>query len=139
MKGYYFESSDETLESIESGIEQFEHIIKGSSVAVALGLGQIKRDKLYLDVAQTFEEYIELRRTALNKRSVLTYATIGEKMLKHQEALELHDIRLSKVFYKIQYLNDVVAKKDPYVWDKMQSLSEKEFKKYISEQAFLYY
>ncbi|MBF9018303.1 MULTISPECIES: hypothetical protein [unclassified Oceanispirochaeta] len=45
MSSYVFDLKDETLMSIESGILELESI-KGSMVAMALGFGRIKMDRL---------------------------------------------------------------------------------------------
>jgi hypothetical protein len=135
MKADFFESPDETLETIEAGIGEFESIIRGSMVAVAIGLGRIKRDSLFLPVADSFNDYVRLGRSGLKKIALLNLAISGEKILKYQASLESHNIRLSKVLYKIRYLNDTVVFNDPQIWDLLQVLSEGEFKNYVETQT----
>jgi len=135
MKKYYFDSPSENLESIEYGILELESVIKGSMVAIALGLGRIKMDKLYLEIAGSFKEYLTLRRMNINQSTAYGLAKAGENILKYRNQIEGNDIRLSKVLQKMRYVNNTIAEQDPRLWDRLSNLSEREFRVYVRNQT----
>ena len=68
-----------SLESLESGMRAVESNKKITMALLAVALGRIKREKLYLSAAQNFKEYLELERTDLSYRKDIYLATVGGK------------------------------------------------------------
>jgi hypothetical protein len=132
---YYFESESEDLETIESGILQLETVVKGTMVAIALGLGKIKMEKLYQPIASSFREYLSLRRININQSTAYGLAKAGENMWRYREYLEEKGVKLSRVLQKMRYVNPVVAEKDPRLWTRINELSEHSFRMYVRQQT----
>lgn len=123
-----------TLESIEEGIRVVESNIKLAMAVMAVALGRIKREGLFYKVAPSFKAYLERERTDLSYQKAIHLAAVGEKFWEFRTQLKAHDIHLSEVMSKVRLLEKDVTETDPMVWDRLQKLSYREFKRHIEKQ-----
>ncbi|MBF9018302.1 MULTISPECIES: hypothetical protein [unclassified Oceanispirochaeta] len=56
-------------------------------------------------------------------------------MHRYREALEINNIRLTKVLQKMRYVNDIVAVNDPLLWSRLADLTDKSFQRYVKDQS----
>ncbi len=122
-----------TLESIEDGMRAVESNIKIALAILAVSLGRIKRESLYLKVAPNFKAYLSKERTSLPYKRAIHLATIGEKFWKYRTELRENDIKLSSVMSKIKLLDSDITGQDPMIWERLKSLSVREFHNYVNK------
>lgn len=123
-----------TLESLESGMRAVEGNIKIALAILAVTLGRIKREQLFLSVAPNFKAYLQQERTDLSYRKAVHLASIGVKFWEYRSELQENEIRLSSVMSKIRLIDSDIADHDPMIWERLKSLSVREFRNYIDKR-----
>ena len=123
-----------TLEYLEDGMRAVEQNIKFALAVLAIALGRIKTDLLYLSVAPDFKSYLIQERTDLKYRKAVHLSTIGIKFWQFRPQLQDNGIRLSSVMSKIKFIDSDIVDHDPMIWDRLKSLSVREFQNYINKR-----
>lgn len=125
---------DVNLESIEDGMRAVESNMKIAVAILAVSLGRIKKDGLYRAVAPNFKSYLQRERTTLSYQKAVHLAAVGEKFWEFRTQLIENEIKLSKVMSKVRLLEKPIVDSDPMIWDRIKSLSYREFKRYVEKQ-----
>ena len=127
-----------SLSDTESYMRSVEEGMKLSLKALAISLGAIKKHQLYLSVAKSFQEYIELERTYISKSQADRLARIGENYLRYRKQLEDHDIKLNGNSEKVRIIDPQLVDRDPMYWLRLRSLSFRQFRDYQEEKRHAY-
>ncbi len=127
-------SKEATLESIEDGMRAVESNIKIALAILAVSLGRIKREGLYLKVAPDYKAYLKQERTSLGYRKAISLTTVGEKFWLFRNELKENEIKLSTVMNKIKVLDSNIADNDPMIWERLKSLSVRQFHNYVKKR-----
>ncbi|MDA3851245.1 MAG: hypothetical protein PF447_08205 [Spirochaetaceae bacterium] len=135
MEYFFDDPKVDYLENIEEQILYMHEVVRGSLLVMALALGRIKIDRLYMKVASSFREYLRMRRTKLPESTAYAMAKSGENMIRYRNYLEDNKIRLSSVVQKMRYITPLLVDRDPLLWDRMLSLSDKQFQVYVRDQS----
>ncbi len=123
-----------TLESLEEGIREIGDQIKLGHAFIAVALGRVKKDKLYLKVAVDFKRYLELERLDLSYQRAIYLADIGEKYIRYKPQLQANGIRLYENMSKIRLLESEIVENDPVWWKRMKKNSVRELKDFIEKR-----
>jgi hypothetical protein len=125
-----FFPEEATLHDIEEFMRSVEQGVKRALANLAVALATIKMEKLYLQVANSWKDYIKMERTNLGYRESLKYARAGELFLRHQIELEEENIKLSDNLSKIHMIDSTVADHDPMYFKRLKSMSVRQLKDY---------
>jgi len=123
-----------TLHSLEDGMLAVESNIKIGIAILAVSLGRIKREGLYLSVAPSFKHYCHLERTNLTYPKAIHLAAVGEKYWEFQKEIRSNDIKLSQVMSKMRLLDRRIVDGDPLWWDRFKNLSVRELKAFLERR-----
>jgi len=70
----------------------------------------------------------------LKYKKAIYLATVGENYWLFRNDLRENGIHLSQVMSKVQFLEKVVVESDPMIWDRLKSLSVREFQNYVRKK-----
>lgn len=134
IPGDYPFHEETSLEYLEEGMRAVEKNIEFGLTLMAVSLGRIKKDGLYLSIAPNFKAYLKLERTSLSYRNAVRLASIGERYWKFRPMLKQEGIQLSLNMSKVELLDGDVIDNDPMFWERFKSLSVKELAHYIRKR-----
>ena len=123
------------LNTLETGIKLTEQSREFARACIAIALGQIKLRGLYKDIAPSFRQYLMMERSDIPLKTAEYLSGIGVRFWLYRDKLRENQIKLSTVMSKIPAVSDLLAKKDPMIWERLKSLSKKEFQEYTKKQT----
>ena len=126
-----------TLENLEQGIRAIESNIKVGLAIIAVSLGRVRREKLYLSLCPDFKSYCRLDRFNMSYNKLLHLSIIGENWWNHKQALHDNGIKLSENMSKIRLLTSDLTEtiqKSPIFFQRFKELSYRELKIYIEKK-----
>ena len=127
-----------TLECLEDGIRAIEGNVKVGLAVIAVSLGRVRREKLYLSLCRDFKTYCRMDRFDMSYDKLLHLSIIGENWWNHRQALHDHDIKLSEHMSKVRLLTSdlkYTIQKTPLFFQRFKELSYRELKNYIQKQS----
>ena len=123
-----------SLGEVEDFMRSVEHGIKKGMAHLAVSLGIIKTESLYLEICPSFRQYILLERTNLKYKEAVRLARIGENYLLYREQLEAHGIKLIEHMSKVFYLDREIVEHDPMVFDRLKAHTVRGFAEYVAQK-----
>jgi len=131
-------SGDATLSDTEEYMRDLESDIKIGMVHLAISLGAIKKYQKYLDVAASFQAYIEQERTHLGRSQAERLAKIGDNYLRYRKQIADNGIMLHGNMDKVRIIDPVLEERDPMFWPRLKKLSFRKFRDYQEEKKHVY-
>ena len=134
-----FAFKEETsLENLEMGIRAIESNVKIGLAIIAVSLGRVRREKLYLSLCSDFKSYCRMDRFNMSYNKLLHLSIIGENWWNHKQSLHDNDIKLSENMSKVRLLTsdlNHVIEKTPLFYQRFKELSYRELKVYIQKRS----
>ncbi len=122
-----------TLESLENGIRAIEGNVKVGLAIIAVSLGRVRREKLYLSLCSDFKTYCRMDRFDMSYNKLLHLSIIGENWWNHRQALHDHNIKLSEHMSKVRLLTsdlNETIRRSPLFFQRFKELSHRELRIY---------
>lgn len=122
-----------TLRDAEDFISGVQHGRDIGLAHIAVMLAKIRRDRLFIEVSNSWKNYISQDRFNLGYRQSIHLAKIGEIYLTFRVQLEENGITMSDNMSKMVLFDSEIASHDPVFFDKFKRLSYRKLEKYISD------
>lgn len=119
------------LHDAEELIRDVDHARDKCTMHIAVAFAIIRRDRMFLEVASSWKEYVKQERTGIKYKETLRLADIGEKYLTFRPLLEENGILFSENMSKIGLIDPDLAANDPAFFVNFKKLSYRGLKNYI--------
>jgi hypothetical protein len=130
----FYDEENVTLEFMENNMRAIEQNIKIGIALIAVALGRIKRESLFLQVAPNWKAYLLQERTDMSYQKAVKLSAAGEKFWEYRQELQGNGIRISQHLSKMALIDNQVADYDPMFWERFKTLSVNGLKDYIQRK-----
>lgn len=125
----------EEITTLREAEDFISGVHKGMAIGtahIAVTLASIRRDRLFIEVAQSWKGYIHQDRNNLGYENSKRLCRIGDIYLTFRDQLEENNIKLSENMSKMELFDPEIASIDPVFYDKFKDLSYRGLKRYIA-------